>query len=62
MVGLRQPTLPLDTVHSFICHFSPRAVIKSRTDIFIRRAKSFAEEIVFVALSVTELSSSLRDL
>ena len=33
MVGLWQPTLPLDTVHSSICHFSPRAVIMPRTDI-----------------------------
>ena len=33
MVGLWQPTLPLDTVHSSICHFSPRAVIMLRTDI-----------------------------
>ena len=33
MVGLWQPTLPLDTVHSSICHFSPRASL-SRALIF----------------------------
>ena len=34
--------------------------VELSSDIFIRRAKSFAEEILSVALSATELSSSQR--